>query len=224
MSLHLLLVEDDRELGTAITTGLGELGYLVERARGVREARARLAASSFDLITLDVALPDGSGIDLCAELRARGEVTPILMQTARDAVADRVAGLEHGADDYLVKPFAFAELDARLRALARRLPLRALTAVHIEDFVLDFATRTVSRAGQPVSLTAKEYALLEHLAEHPGRITSRHALSSHVWDTPLPASDNLLDVLVRRLRRKIDDGHPVPLIHTVRGMGYRLGP
>ncbi len=221
--LHLLLVEDDRDLSTTIAAGLGELGYHVDSARGVREARARLAATPVDLIVLDVALPDGSGLQLCEALRADGDATPILLLTARDAIADRVAGLDVGADDYMVKPFAFAELDARLRALARRRPLRLHPEVRVHDLVVNLAARTVSRAGDRITLTAKEYALLACLAEHAGTITSRTTLCNYVWQHDDPATGNVLEALVRRVRRKIDEGHAIPLIHTVRSMGYRLG-
>jgi DNA-binding response OmpR family regulator len=221
--LHLLLLEDDRELGATLASGLEERGFVVERARTLAEARARSAASAFDLLVLDVALPDGSGIVLCGELRARGVVAPILLLTARDAVADRVAGLDHGADDYLVKPFAFEELVARLHALARRPPLHAGSTIQVHDLVVDLAGRRAHRGGRELVLTAKEFALLECLAEQAGRVTPRTTIARHVWPNDEHAFGNLLEVLVRRLRVKVDGDGALPLIHTVRGMGYRLG-
>jgi len=222
--LHLLLVEDDRELGTAIETGLIEQGFVVQRVRTGRDARARALALAFDLVVLDINLPDVSGLALCAELRTRGVTAPILLLTARDSVADRVAGLERGADDYLTKPFAFAELVARLRALARRAPLNAGASVSLGDLRIDFGARRVLRAGAPLELTAKEFALLEVLARSAGEVISRPTITAHVWDDNHDPFDNVLEVLVRRLRRKLDGNHATSVIQTVRGMGYRLDP
>lgn len=183
----------------------------------------RAALGHHDVIILDVMLPGGSGFDLCRTLRARGLSTPILMLTARDAVEDRVHGLESGADDYLTKPFAFSELVARLRALARRHPAITPQRYEIADLRVDLDTREVSRGGTPVVLTAKEFALLEFLVQHAGEVVTRTAITAHVWDENHDPFTNVLEVLVRRLRRKIDDGYEPKLIHTLRGAGYRLG-
>ena len=221
--MRLLLVEDDREIGAALESGLQEHGIRVERAESYREGRSRAMGSRFDLIVLDVMLPGGSGFDLCGELRAKGIATPILMLTARDAVVDRVEGLERGADDYLTKPFAFAELLARVRALARRRPSLDDDQVRVADLEIDLAGRRVARAGRAIDLTAKEFALLDCFARNVGRVVDRATITAAVWDENHDPFTNVLEVLVRRLRRKIDDGHAVLLIHTVRGAGYRFG-
>ncbi len=207
-----------------VAGGLAEQGFQVERAASFATGLSRLLDAPWDLAILDVALPGGSGFELCRRARAAGIATPILMLTARDAVADRVTGLEVGADDYLVKPFAFAELVARLRALARRPASMQSELVQIGDLDVDLAARTVSRASVPIPLTAKEWTLLEVLARHAGRVVDRPTIAAAVWDENHDPFTNVLEVLVRRLRRKIDDGHPVRLLETVRGAGYRLGP
>jgi two-component system copper resistance phosphate regulon response regulator CusR len=221
--MRLLLVEDDREIGSALESGLQEHGIRVERAESYREGRTRALGGPFDVIILDVMLPGGSGFDLCGELRNRGVATPILMLTARDAVADRVTGLERGADDYLTKPFAFAELLARVRALARRRPSIEAERVRVADLDVDLAGRRVSRGGRAIELTAKEFALLECFVRNVGRVVDRATITAHVWDENHDPFTNVLEVLVRRLRRKVDDGYGSPLIHTVRGAGYRFG-
>jgi len=221
--MKLLLVEDDREIGATLESGLQEHGIRVERAESYKEGRTRALGGQFDLIILDVMLPGGSGLDLCGELRTRGVSTPILMLTARDAVTDRVTGLERGADDYLTKPFAFAELLARIRALARRRPALESEQVRIADLNVDLAGRRVSRAGHAIELTAKEFALLECFVRNVGRVVDRATITAHVWDENHDPFTNVLEVLVRRLRRKIDEGYATQLIHTVRGAGYRFG-
>ena len=221
--MRLLLVEDDREIGAALESGLQEHGIGVERAESFREGRTRALGAPFDLIILDVMLPGGSGFDLCDELRTRGVASPILMLTARDSVADRVAGLEGGADDYLVKPFAFAELLARVRALARRRPTLDAGRVRVADLEVDLPGQRVTRGGRAIELTAKEFALLECFVRNVGRVLDRATITAHVWDENHDPFTNVLEVLVRRLRRKIDDGHAPTLIHTIRGAGYRFG-
>lgn len=221
--MKLLLVEDDREIGATLESGLQEHGIRVERAESYKEGRTRALGAQFDLIILDVMLPGGSGFDLCGELRKRGVATPILMLTARDAVNDRVTGLERGADDYLTKPFAFAELLARVRALARRRPALEHEQVRVADLDVDLAGRRVSRGGHAIELTAKEFALLECFVRNVGRVVDRTTITAHVWDENHDPFTNVLEVLVRRLRRKIDDGYASQLIHTVRGAGYRFG-
>ncbi|HEX4627419.1 MAG TPA: response regulator transcription factor, partial [Gemmatimonadales bacterium] len=188
------------------------------------DGRERAALGSYDVIILDVRLPGGTGFDLCGDLRRRGVTTPVLMLTALDAVDDRVRGLEVGADDYLTKPFAFRELVARLKALARRRPALTPARYRIADLEVDLGARQVRRAGRPLTLTAKEFALLELFVSHPGQVLDRATITAHVWDDNHDPFANLLEVLVRRLRRKIDDGFEPKLITTLRGAGYRFGP
>jgi DNA-binding response OmpR family regulator len=221
--MRVLVVEDDRELAGILAQGFGEHHIETVVAETVARGRERAALGTYDVIVLDVMLPDGDGFGLCAALRARHIATPILMLTARDAVDDRVHGLEAGADDYLVKPFAFRELLARVRALGRRRPAIAPEQVRIADLEVDLATRRVVRAGRPISLTAREFALLEFFAQHEGTVADRAAIAAHVWDDNHDPFTNVLEVLVRRLRRKIDDEFEPKLIHTVRGAGYRFG-
>jgi two-component system copper resistance phosphate regulon response regulator CusR len=221
--VRLLLVEDDAELATVVTVGLREHGYQVRYAASMAEGRRQARDGEFNVILLDVMLPGGSGFDLCRELRAGGLATPILMLTARDAVDDRVTGLDVGADDYLTKPFAFRELLARVRALARRPRDLEPETIEIADLKVDVARRHVSRGGRDIELTAKEFALLACFVEHRGQVIDRPLITSHVWDDNHDPFTNVLEVLVRRLRRKIDDGFDPKLIHTYRGAGYRLG-
>ena len=221
--MRLLLVEDDPELAAILEAGFREQGIHVARAATMPEGRAQAALVTFDVIVLDVMLPGGSGLDLCRELRQRDVATPILMLTARDAVDDRVVGLEVGADDYVTKPFAFRELVARVRALARRRPALVPTVVRLADLEVDLSTRRVRRAGQAIDLTAKEFALLEFFVLHPGQVVDRAAITAHVWDDNHDPFTNVLEVLVRRLRRKIDDAFDPKLIQTMRGAGYRFG-
>ena len=221
--MRLLLVEDDAELAAAVTAGLREQGFQVRHAANFSAGRSQADDGDFDLIILDVMLPGGSGFDLCRQLRATGLATPILMLTARDAVDDRVAGLDVGADDYLTKPFAFRELLARVRALARRRRDLEPEVVAIADLEVDLARRRVVRAGREIELTAKEFALLACFVEHRDQVIGRARITAHVWDDNHDPFTNVLEVLVRRLRRKIDDGFEPKLIHTFRGAGYRLG-
>ena len=221
--MRLLLVEDDAELAAVVTAGLREHGYQVRHAASFAEGRYQAGDGVFDLLILDVMLPGGSGFDLCRELRAGGSSTPILMLTARDAVDDRVTGLDVGADDYLTKPFAFRELLARVRALARRRRDLEPEVVAIADLEVDLGRRRVVRAGRPIELTAKEFALLACFVEHRDRVIDRALITAHVWDDNHDPFTNVLEVLIRRLRRKIDDGFDVKLIQTFRGAGYRLG-
>jgi two-component system copper resistance phosphate regulon response regulator CusR len=221
--MRVLVVEDDPELATILEDGFGEQRIEVVVASDVGTGRERAALGTYDVMILDVMLPGGSGFDLCAQIRSRGVATPILMLTARDAVDDRVRGLESGADDYLTKPFAFRELMARVRALARRQPTIAPQHVRVVDLDVDLDTHEVRRADRPITLTAKEFALLEFFARHEGKVVDRAAIAAHVWDDNHDPFTNVLEVLVRRLRRKIDDEFEPKLIHTVRGVGYRFG-
>jgi heavy metal response regulator len=220
--MRILLVEDERRIADFIRKGLSECGYAVDVASDGEEALDWPEAAQFDIIILDVMLPVRDGIEVCRELRRRRVQTPILMLTARDAVEDRVRGLDSGADDYLVKPFAFAELLARLRALARREPSVSGTRLQAGDLVLDTATREVSRQDRSIALTSKEHALLEYLMRHPNQVLTRTMIAEHVWNYDFDNATNVIDVHIRNLRRKIDGPFPRKLIHTVRGAGYRL--
>ena len=221
--MRILVVEDDAKLADMLVRSLREQGYAVDRAADGERALYQAAVNEYDAIVLDVGLPRRDGIGGRRALRERGSRVPILMLTARDAVDDRVAGLDAGADDYLVKPFALEELLARLRALLRRMPELLPTTLTVGDLVLDTRTQTAARAGRPIPLTGKEYAMLEFLARHAGRIVTRPELSAHVWDENHDPFSNAIEVYIARLRRKIDEGHDTPLIHTRRGAGYLLG-
>jgi two-component system copper resistance phosphate regulon response regulator CusR len=222
--MHVLLVEDDTELAREVATGLREVDASVVVAHDFAEGLDAARREVLDVIILDVMLPGGSGFELCRELRAGGLSTPILMLTARDTVDDRVTGLDAGADDYLIKPFALQELLARVRALARRRPALAPRVVRVADLEVDLAGKRARRGGRAIELTAKEFALLECFALHPDEVLDRAAITAHVWDDNHDPFTNVLEVLVRRLRRKLDDGFEPKLIHTMRGAGYRLGP
>jgi DNA-binding response OmpR family regulator len=221
--MRVLLVEDDPGLAAIIKTGFAEQGVQVVTVPSYAEGKMKATLGSFDVLILDVMLPGGNGFDLCRELRVREVATPILMLTARDTVDDRVAGLEVGADDYLTKPFAFRELLARVRALGRRRGAPLPETLHIGDLEVDLEAQRVRRAGKSIELTAKEFALLEFFVLHKGQVVDRAAITAHVWDENHDPFTNVLEVLVRRLRRKIDDDFPTKLIQTVRGAGYRLG-
>jgi DNA-binding response OmpR family regulator len=222
--MRVLLVEDDRSLADIVVAGMREHHLAVVVATSARAGRERAELGEYDVIVLDVMLPDGSGFELCAWIRERGIATPILMLTARDAIDDRVLGLEAGADDYLIKPFAFRELVARVRALGRRRPAIAPAEHQVADLRVDLKSHTASRNGTPIRLTAKEFALLEFFVTHVGVVVDRAAITAHVWDENHDPFTNVLEVLVRRLRRKIDDDFEPKLIHTLRGSGYRFGP
>ena len=221
--VRILLVEDDTELASILERGLGERGYRVERAADFPSGSARASLGSFDVIVVDVMLPQGSGLDLCRQIRRRENATPILILTAKDSIDDRVAGLEAGADDYLVKPFAFKELVARLRALSRRSVSLQPEVVRVADLEVDLGTRLVQRGDTAITLTAKEFTLLEFFLRHLGRVVDRASISAYVWDENHDPFTNVLEVLVRRLRRKIDDPFEHKLIQTFRGAGYRFG-
>jgi two-component system copper resistance phosphate regulon response regulator CusR len=221
--MRILIVEDDAALAGILRDGLAEHHVHATLAGTFEEGRERAALGAWDVIVLDVMLPGGSGFDLCTLLRRRGVRTPILMLTARDTVDDRVAGLDAGADDYLTKPFAFRELEARVRALARRGPALVPERVRVADLEVDLGSRRVSRSGRSIQLTAKEFALLEFFARHAGQVVDRAAITAHVWDENHDPFTNVLEVLIRRLRRKIDDPFEPKLIHTLRGAGYRFG-
>ncbi|PYP15675.1 MAG: DNA-binding response regulator [Gemmatimonadetes bacterium] len=223
--MRVLVVEDDPELAGLLRDGLREHRIDPTLAASFSVGREQALAGDYDVVILDVRLPGGTGFELCADLRRSGVTVPVLMLTALDAVDDRVRGLAVGADDYLTKPFAFRELVARLQALARRRALAlAPERVRLEDLEVDVASRQVRRSGRAINLTAKEFALLELLLRHPGQVIDRSSITAHVWDNNHDPFANVLEVLVRRLRSKIDDGFEPKLIHTIRGAGYRIGP
>jgi two-component system, OmpR family, copper resistance phosphate regulon response regulator CusR len=222
--MRLLIVEDDAELAGLLRDGFAKSQIEATLAATFAEGSERARHGAFDVVLLDVLLPGGSGFELCRRLRDEGIATPVLMLTAMDAVDDRVRGLEAGADDYLPKPFAFPELLARVKALARRRPALTPAQYRVADLEVDLAARSVRRAGRPIALTAKEFTLLELFVRHPGRVLDRATITAHVWDDNHDPFANLLEVLVRRLRAKIDDGFEPRLITTMRGAGYRFGP
>jgi DNA-binding response OmpR family regulator len=221
--MRLLLVEDDPRIARFVAKGLREQAYAVDVVGSGEEALYQAAINTYDLAILDVMIPGPDGFAVCRELRKSGQSMPILMLTARDAVEDRITGLDHGADDYLTKPFEFRELLARLRALLRRSGEFRPAKISIADLVLDTAAQSVSRAGRTMTLTAKEYALLEFLARNAGRVVGRAEIAEHVWDETFDPFSNLIEVYVNRVRGKIDADSTKPLLHTRRGAGYVLG-
>jgi two-component system copper resistance phosphate regulon response regulator CusR len=221
--MRLLLVEDDARIARFVAKGLREQAYAVDVASTGEEALYQAAINTYDLVILDVMIPGRNGFEVCGELRKSGQRMPILMLTARDAVEDRITGLDRGADDYLTKPFEFRELLARLRALLRRSGELRPAKIAIADLVLDTAAQSASRGGRAVTLTAKEYALLEFLARNAGRVVGRAEIAEHVWDETFDPFSNLIEVYVNRVRGKIDADSEKPLLHTRRGAGYILG-
>jgi len=217
-----LLVEDESRVAGFIAKGLREEAYAVDIASDGEQALYQAAVNSYDLVILDVMLPLKSGHEVCRELRGRGSHVPILMLTARHSVDDRVAGLDSGADDYLAKPFDFKELLARLRALSRRSVGIRPQVLKVGDLTLDTGKHFAARSGRPVSLTAKEYALLEFLVLNEGRVVGREQIAQHVWDESFDPLSNVIDVYIKRLRAKLDSGMARRLIHTRRGEGYIL--
>lgn len=219
--MRVLLVEDDARLADVVARSLREEGYAVDTVADGEAAVVEAAVNPYDVIVLDVQLPKRSGYEVCAEIRRRRNRVPILMLTSRDAVKDRVAGLDAGADDYLTKPFDLSELHARVRALLRRMPELAPQLVTVGNLVVDFSAQRVERGGRTLLLTTKEYVLLEYLARNAGRVIGRAELVEHVWDENHDPFNNALEVFINRLRKKLDDGGP-SLIHTRRGAGYVL--
>jgi DNA-binding response OmpR family regulator len=217
--MRILVVEDEGSAAAVLAKGLREHAYAVDVAGDGRRALEQIGANDYDLIILDLLLPGIGGLEVCRQARASGVSAPILMLTARGGPDERVSGLDAGADDYLPKPYHFPELLARVRALLRRGPVLA-----IDDLLLDTRARRVQRAGRDVTLTTKEYALLEYLARRRGEVVGRADIAEHVWDDSFDPLSNLIEVYIQRLRRKIDDGHPRKLIHTRRGAGYQLEP
>jgi two-component system OmpR family response regulator len=220
--MRVLVVEDEVKMAGLLKRGLEEEGYAVDLAGNGSDAVWLGTENTYDAIVLDVMLPDQDGFEVCRQLRAVGRWAPVLMLTARDAIPDRVAGLDAGADDYLTKPFSFTELFARLRALMRRGARERPAVLRAGDLAVDPASKKVTRAGTPVDLTAKEFALLEYFMRHPGEVLSRSRLIEHVWDFAYEGDSNVVDVYVRYLREKIDRPFGRDSIETIRGTGYRL--
>ena len=220
--MRILLIEDEKKTAAFIAKGLTEAGYTVEVARDGETGLQLALEKRFDVLLIDVMLPKKDGWAVVDELRARGVHRPILFLTARDSVPDRVKGLELGADDYLVKPFAFSELVARIRSLLRRSEGKQDEQLRIEDLELDMNRNRAARAGNPLHLTSKEFLLLAQLVRSAGEVVSRKEIENHVWGIDFQTGTNVLDVMVRRLRAKVDDPYPKKLIHTVRGSGYVL--
>ncbi len=220
--MRILVVEDEAGIAQFIRQGLSEAGYAVDVAGDGEEGLDYALAAEYDAIVLDILLPRMDGLDLLRELRDRAVMTPVLLLTARDAVEDRVRGLDAGADDYLVKPFAFSELLARIRALLRRPPLQAEAVLRVGDLEMDIARHEVRRAQRTIELSPREFALLEYLIRHPTQVLSRTQIIEHVWNFDFSYDSNVVDVYIGYLRRKLNQGSDTPLIHTVRGVGYRL--
>jgi two-component system copper resistance phosphate regulon response regulator CusR len=222
--LRILVVEDEPNAARVLAKGLREQAYAVDIADDGDAALQLALANEYDAVVLDLMLPRKDGLTVCRELRDAGNSVPILMLTAQDAVENRIAGLDCGADDYLVKPFDFRELLARIRALLRRKPALEPEVIRIGNLTVNTRSRTVARGDAPIELTAKEFTFVEYLAQHAGKVISRREIADHVWEQNFDPFSNLIEVYMRRLRRKIDDGHDEKLLHTRRGAGYVLMP
>ena len=220
--MRVLVVEDEPDAARFLAKGLRQHAFAVDTAEDGNTAIHKVSVNFYDLVVLDVMLPDTDGFSICQTLRRSGHTVPILMLTARGAVADRVQGLDCGADDYLTKPFDFSELLARVKALLRRQPQLLDPVIRIADLVVDMHHRKVTRAGRLISLTTREYSLIEYLASRKGAVTGRAEISEHVWDESYDPTSNLIDVYIQRLRQKLDYGFDVRLLHTRRGEGYQL--
>ena len=220
--MRVLVVEDEPGIAQFIRQGLREAGYAVDVAYDGEEGLDYVYVAEYDVLVLDIFLPKLDGLDVLRMLRARGIKSPVLLLTAKDTVEDRVRGLDSGADDYLVKPFAFPELVARLRALLRRPPLQLDPVLHLGDLAMDTARREVRRGGRLIELSPREFTLLEYLLRHPRHVLTRTQIAEHVWNFDFFSDSNVVDVYIGYLRRKIDRGFDRPLLQTVRGVGYRL--
>ncbi|MHB8471785.1 MAG: heavy metal response regulator transcription factor [Gammaproteobacteria bacterium] len=220
--MRILIIEDERKTAAFLNKGLSESGFVVDTEENGEQGLLLALSKGYDLIILDVMLPGRDGWSILSTLRQSGNQIPVLFLTARDAVQDRVKGLEFGADDYLIKPFAFSELLARVRLLLRRAPARQSEALQIADLEIEFARQKATRGGNRLDLTAKEFALLSLLARRTGEVLSRTLIAEQVWDINFDSDTNVIDVAIRRLRSKVDDPFEKKLIHTVRGVGYVL--
>jgi DNA-binding response OmpR family regulator len=220
--MRILVVEDETTLLDTLALRLSQEGYGVDKASDGEEALAYMEAGAYDGMILDIMLPKKDGVSVLKTLRLNGNATPVLLLTARDSVEDRVKGLDAGADDYLVKPFSHDELSARLRALLRRNTSTKSNVLAFADLHMDLLKREVTRAGKPIPLAAKEFVLLEYMMRNPNRVLTRGQIIDHVWNFEFDSNTNVVNVYIRYLRTKIDDGHDLKLIHTMRGMGYLL--
>ncbi|MDD5772614.1 MAG: response regulator transcription factor [bacterium] len=220
--MRVLIIEDEKKIAEFIKRGLKEEGYTVDIANNAEKGHFSATTQEYDLIILDLMLPDGDGITLCRKLRDEKFTKPILMLTAKGTVKDKVTGLDAGANDYLTKPFAFEEFLARVRALMRKSDSEQTTKLLVADLVLDLLSHKVTRAGKEIDLTSKEYALLEYFMRNAGQVVTRTMISEHVWDINFDTFTNVIDVYINYLRNKIDEGFNVKLIHTLRGRGYIL--
>jgi DNA-binding response OmpR family regulator len=220
--MRILLVEDEKKVADIVARGLKAERYAVDVSHDGQDAWQMANAYDYDLAILDLMLPGMSGTELLEKIRRKNQHVPILILTARDAMDDKVKNFEAGADDYLTKPFAFAELLVRVKALLRRGPVNRSSVLRVGDLEIDRLSKSVRRAGKKIELTAKEYSLLEYLASHPGRVFSRTMIIEHVWDQSFQGLTNIVDVYVRHLRAKVDDAFPVKLLRTMRGVGYSL--
>ena len=218
--MKILVVEDDKSVGQYIRRGLEEAQYHADLVADGLEALRLISGGQYDLVILDLRLPGMTGLEVLRTLRDRGNTTPILVLTAQDAVGHKVEALRSGADDYVTKPFSFEEVLARVEALSRRPKQLSSPRLSVADLELDQASRVVLRAGRPVELTPKEYAVLEYLMRHPGRVMSRTLITEYAWDYHFDPGTNIVDVVINRLRKKLDAGHEKKLLHTVRGVGY----
>jgi two-component system copper resistance phosphate regulon response regulator CusR len=220
--MRILLVEDEKKVADIIVRGLKAERFAVDVANDGASGWDLAAAYDYDLVILDLMLPGLSGAEILQRIRTKNQLVPILILTARDAMADKVKTFEAGADDYLTKPFAFAELLLRVKALLRRGPVNRSSVLRVADLEIDRLSQNVKRGGKKIELTSKEYALLEYLATNPGRVFSRTMIIEHVWDQSFQGLTNIVDVYVRHLREKVDDPHALKLLRTVRGVGYSL--
>ena len=220
--MRILVAEDEKSLNRVITKRLESEGYSVDSCFNGEDALDYMYVGEFDAVIMDIMMPKLDGIEAVKRMRARGDSTPVIFLTAKDSISDRVAGLDAGAEDYLIKPFAFEELLARIRVMTRKKSGNTTNVYTVADLVLDISSRTVQRGGTQITLSAKEYDILEYLILNKGKIISREKIENHVWNFDYSGGTNIVDVYIRYLRKKLDDGFDEKLIHTVRGMGYVL--